>query len=541
MPMYKLSGSRVITVTVQNFVGDKGIIFWDETTGDLRLGDGVTPGGIRMFANAESLPVSTGGSGAIIEVAGSVPDVNVSPPGNPQTTLNSAFSTATSGTSVIDSATGDLWVKGNNNIWIDAGKILGYTGSQGNIGYTGSFGYTGSRGFAGSFGFTGSRGYLGYSGSQGIQGPAGTSVRIVGSVNYSDELDPEYGANPGTQPGDGIIIAQDGELHVWTGNGWTNVGVIRGPQGFYGSKGYTGSTGYTGSASTASGYIGSTGYTGSASTASGYTGSTGYAGSASTASGYIGSTGYTGSTGDDGVYVGLTPPINTDVLWLDTTIGSTLTYNPFIPSGGLTGQLLVKASNDNYNLIWQNAPAGTNGSDVIQTSNTASATSTITGALIIAGGIGVGGGLYVGNTSTFVGALLPSVTNTYDLGSPSARFKTLYISSSTIDIGGATLSGTTETGITISQLNVTSANIGNMTANNFTITGDHSSQGDLNLGNGNIYTTSTVANIFNTTATTINFGGEANNITIGATNGYTQIRNITKILNNTVSSNRPIL
>lgn len=45
MTIQKIKSGRVITVVAENFVGDKGIIFYNESIGDLRLGDGVTPGG----------------------------------------------------------------------------------------------------------------------------------------------------------------------------------------------------------------------------------------------------------------------------------------------------------------------------------------------------------------------------------------------------------------------------------------------------------------------------------------------------------------
>lgn len=46
MPIQKIKSGRVITVTAEEFVGEKGIIFYDETTPALRLSDGITPGGI---------------------------------------------------------------------------------------------------------------------------------------------------------------------------------------------------------------------------------------------------------------------------------------------------------------------------------------------------------------------------------------------------------------------------------------------------------------------------------------------------------------
>ena len=46
MPVQKIKSGRIITVQASTYVGDKGIIFYDEDTPELRLSDGVTPGGI---------------------------------------------------------------------------------------------------------------------------------------------------------------------------------------------------------------------------------------------------------------------------------------------------------------------------------------------------------------------------------------------------------------------------------------------------------------------------------------------------------------
>ena len=71
-------------------------------------------------------------------------------------------------------------------------------------------------------------------------------------------------------------------------------------------------------------------------------------------------------------------------------------------------------------------------------------TSSTTGALVVAGGSGIAGALYVGGTGNFAGNLttghiLPSANITYDIGSPTLRFRTLYISGNTIDMGGASI------------------------------------------------------------------------------------------------------
>jgi hypothetical protein len=45
MPIRKIQAGRVLRVTSPNFIGEHGTIFYDETLADLRISDGVTPGG----------------------------------------------------------------------------------------------------------------------------------------------------------------------------------------------------------------------------------------------------------------------------------------------------------------------------------------------------------------------------------------------------------------------------------------------------------------------------------------------------------------
>ena len=46
MPVQKIKSGRIITVQAPTYVGEKGTIFYDEDTPELRLSDGYTPGGI---------------------------------------------------------------------------------------------------------------------------------------------------------------------------------------------------------------------------------------------------------------------------------------------------------------------------------------------------------------------------------------------------------------------------------------------------------------------------------------------------------------
>jgi hypothetical protein len=182
---------------------------------------------------------------------------------------------------------------------------IGYTGSQGDIGYTGSLGYTGSIGYTGSqgdigytgsqgdIGYTGSLGYtgsIGYTGSQGEKGADGSGLNIVGAVNSENELPANYSG----AVGDGYIVKDTGNLWVWDGLQWNNVGQIVGFTGSAGNVGFTGSQGdigFTGSAGV-DGVIGRDGFTGSQ-------GDIGFTGSAGV-DGVIGRDGYTGSAGDIG-------------------------------------------------------------------------------------------------------------------------------------------------------------------------------------------------------------------------------------------------
>lgn len=46
MPVQKIKSGRIITVEANTYIGEKGTIFYDEFTPQLRLSDGLTPGGL---------------------------------------------------------------------------------------------------------------------------------------------------------------------------------------------------------------------------------------------------------------------------------------------------------------------------------------------------------------------------------------------------------------------------------------------------------------------------------------------------------------
>jgi hypothetical protein len=90
-------------------------------------------------------------------------------------------------------------------------------------------------------------------GPTGPTGAQGTSIRLLGSVATSSQL-----PLTGNIVNDAYIVQDEGDLYVWSGTAWTNVGQVVGPTGPTG-PGVTGPTGATGPGSTVPGPIGPTG------------------------------------------------------------------------------------------------------------------------------------------------------------------------------------------------------------------------------------------------------------------------------------------
>jgi hypothetical protein len=141
----------LVKFDVTEFVGDTGNIFFNVETGELRLSDGVTPGGLPIYSQGV-------GAGASINIVGSVAqesDLDVNYQGS-------------IGDTIVVTETKEFWLWEGDD-WVSIGPLQGpqgFTGSQGDIGFTGSqgeLGYTGSQGV----GFTGSQGIIGFTGSAG--------------------------------------------------------------------------------------------------------------------------------------------------------------------------------------------------------------------------------------------------------------------------------------------------------------------------------------------------------------------------------------
>jgi len=109
----------------------------------------------------------------------------------------------------------------------------------------------------------------------------------------------------------------------------------------------------------------------------------------------------------------------------------------------------------------------------------------------------IAGALNITGLTTVSNHIIPAANVTYDLGSSTNRFRDLYLSGGTIDLAGGTIS-----------FDGTSFNF----------------QGGTNVGQS-VETESTTFDLLNNIAQTINFGGDATTVNIGALSGSTNVRN----------------
>lgn len=164
--------------------------------------------------------------------------------------------------------------------------------------------------------FAGPAGPQGPAGPAGPKGDTGTAVNIRGSYASADEL---TSAHPVGTVGDAYLIA--GDLYVWTGTAWENVGNIQGPQGPEGPQGPAGPQGEQG--------------------VQGPKGDTGPQG-VQGPQGIQGPQGVTGATGPQGPQ------------------GEQGATGKGVAPGGAIGQVLTKATAADYATAWADLPKAEN-------------------------------------------------------------------------------------------------------------------------------------------------------------------------------------
>ena len=229
-----------------------------------------------------------------------------------------------------------------------------------------------------SRGLEGDPGPQGPAGATGPQGPAGTGINMLGQVPTVGDLPPT-----GNADGDAYTVEADGDLYVWDGDSWNNVGPMQGPQGVPGPQGVQGPTGPAGAQGPqgvqgAAGPTGATGATGSqgpqglkgdpgAAGPAGATGSQGPQGLKGDP-GATGATGATGAQGEPGTpgATGATGAQGPQGLKGDTgatgaqgaqgpagTAGAQGPAGPGVPTGGAAAQVLTKTSATDFATAWQ--------------------------------------------------------------------------------------------------------------------------------------------------------------------------------------------
>lgn len=62
MPIQKIKSGRVLNPELDGFIGNKGQLFFDEDTGELRLSDGITAGGVPISGGVSPVLVYNQGS-----------------------------------------------------------------------------------------------------------------------------------------------------------------------------------------------------------------------------------------------------------------------------------------------------------------------------------------------------------------------------------------------------------------------------------------------------------------------------------------------
>jgi len=225
-----------------------------------------------------------------------------------------------------------IYIYTANNGWIEAGALIGPAGPTGApstvVGPTGPTG----------------------PGVTGPTGPQGVNITMRPSVTNPSAL-----PTLGNSINDARVADSDGDLYVWTGSAWDNVGQIVGPTGPTG-PGVTGPTGPTGAPSTVTGPTGTTGPTGPRGGVTYFITSTGDNG-AFTVAGLIGDNPTLTAVRGERMYFDVSNVLVTNSLALRLTSGSTSTVPGTTNNSTTAGRNLSSADKVIVYEVPLNAPS----------------------------------------------------------------------------------------------------------------------------------------------------------------------------------------
>ncbi len=183
-------------------------------------------------------------------------------------------------------------------------------------------------------------------------------------------------------------------------------------------------------------------------------------------------------------------------------------YAPSISAGTLTATTVASALVNSTNVIGTNVSAGTvnamtiNSSTLVSSANIA-ASSVTTGTLNVTGSITAGGNF------------VPSANVTYDLGSSNLRWRDLYLSGNTIDLGGLQITNSSSGSIKITD---TTGNLQRIEASEIRLVGADNQPIILTASGGNLNAT----NVSNPNTSLISSSNiVASNVSAGTINATT--------------------
>ena len=142
MTIRKIDAGRVITHTINTFVGQEGTIFYDEQTGEFRLSDGITEGGIPLGSGGGGYVLTTAttntlggvriGAGISVSANGTI-SVNTGTAFNLNTATTSTLGGVKIGVGINVSEDGTISVNSSTYFTLTAGTDTAVSTSTGNV------------------------------------------------------------------------------------------------------------------------------------------------------------------------------------------------------------------------------------------------------------------------------------------------------------------------------------------------------------------------------------------------------------------------
>ena len=359
---------------------------------------------------------------------------------------------------------------------------LGYTGSQGDVGYVGSQGETGYSGSQGELGYTGSQGDLGYTGSQGNLGYAGSK----GDLGYTGSVGPVgpqgLQGEPGGNADTGNFVFTDDEMSV-SDNG--NITLVTNANTWtFGSNGNL-------TLPASSPIIWSTSETSFIN----FNGAGPVGPGGDLVLGTNGPTNVVIAVDDSSAETLKSWVFGTDGLLTlpggNTRIGNVFGTDAIVGNTGTSVGVLVQGQGGAGGVQWVDNPdnigsSGTQIAAVVVNSPLASSTGTVQIVTGVSTTSTVGSNTWefgADGVLTAPGHLLPNANLAYDLGSTTTQWRSIYVGTGTIYIGGIALGVNQDNYVTVDGNPIITVN----TAGNLTI------QGDVSIGTVQISDTAPTA------------------------------------------------